>query len=87
MTDSYIVINIIKHIYYSYIYTPYHICAPLPFMMFDRPEVILIFSIALECFCMRMKLYDAHSVTRLSNCIITDACGSARIVVLLLLLQ
>jgi len=26
-------------------------CTPLPFMMFDRPEVILIFSIAQECLC------------------------------------
>lgn len=45
--------------------------APLPFMMFDRPEVILIFSIVQECLCAYEITRD--SVPCLSNCIITAA--------------
>jgi len=51
-------VRLIRILYYYSNYYYYFTCAayllqctPLPFMMFDRPEVILIFSIAQECLC------------------------------------
>lgn len=59
-------------LFYVYVHIVYISGAPLqPFMMFDRPEVILIFSIAQECLCAYEITRD--SVPCLSNCIITAA--------------
>jgi len=50
-------VRLIRILYYSNYYYYFTCaayllqCTPLPFMMFDRPEVILIFSIAQECLC------------------------------------